>query len=56
VQQLRADDVLQAPQLLAQRRLRDEHALRRVREAAGLGDRHEVAQVPQLDILQRAAR
>ena len=55
VQQLRADDVLQAPQLLAQRRLRDEHALRRVREAAGLGDRHEVAQVPQLDILQRAA-
>jgi hypothetical protein len=51
VQQLRADDVLQAAQLLAQRRLCDEHPLCRFGERAGIGDRDEVTQMPQLDVV-----
>ena len=49
VQQRRADDLLQAPDLLAQRRLGDVHPLRRMGEGARVGDRHEVAQVPEFD-------
>jgi hypothetical protein len=50
-----SSDVLQAAQLLAQRRLRDEHPLCRFGERAGLGDRDEVTQMPQLDVVWRAA-
>ena len=47
VQQRRADDLLQAPDLLAQRRLGDVHPLRRMGEGARVGNRHEVAQMPE---------
>ena len=48
-QQRGAHHLLQPPDLLAQRRLGDEDPLRRPRERAGIGDRHQVAQMPQLD-------
>ena len=48
-----SSSVVQPPDLLAQRRLRDEHLFRRVRERPGVGQRHEVAQVPQLHALRR---
>ena len=44
LQQRRADDFFQPPDLLAQGRLGDEHPLRGVREA---GERHEIPQMPQ---------
>jgi hypothetical protein len=53
LEQRRAHYLLQPPDLLAQRRLRDEHLFRRVRERPGVGHRHEVAQVPQLHALRR---
>ena len=53
VQQLRADELLQPPDLLAQGRLGDEHTLRGVRETTRLGHRHEVPQMPQLNSLRR---
>ena len=45
-----ADDVLQSPDLLRERRLGHVQPLRRAAEVQLLGDRHEVAQVPQLEI------
>jgi hypothetical protein len=53
MQQLRADELLQPPDLLAQGRLGDEHPLRGVRETTRLGHRHEVPQMPQLNSLRR---
>jgi hypothetical protein len=53
VQQRRAYDLFQAPDLLAQGGLGDEDPLRGVREAARIGDRHEVAQMPQFKTLRR---
>jgi hypothetical protein len=49
------DQLFQAPYLLAQRRLGDEHPLRGVRERARVGNRHEVAQVAQLHAVRRHA-
>jgi hypothetical protein len=46
VQQRRAHDLFQAPDLLAQGGLGDEDPLRGAGEAARIGDRHEVAQMP----------
>jgi len=54
VQQLRADDLFEPPDLLAQGRLGDEHPLRGVGEAARVGERYEVTQMPQLNC-QRGA-
>jgi hypothetical protein len=54
LQQRRAHDLLQPPDLLAQRRLGDEDPLRGVREAARVGQRHEVAQMPQFNALRRS--
>ena len=56
VQQRRADDLFQPPDLLAQGWLGDEHPLRGVSEAACIGDRGEVTQVAQLDCLRRPCR
>ena len=47
VQQLGADDLFQPPDLLAERGLRDVHPLRRMGEGARVGNRHEVAQMPE---------
>jgi hypothetical protein len=49
LQQLRADDLLESPDLLAQARPGDEHLLRGVGESACVGERHEVTQTPQLN-------
>jgi hypothetical protein len=56
VQQLRADELLQPPDLLAQGRLGDEHPLRGVRETTRLRHRHEVPEMPQLNSLRRPGR
>ena len=56
LQQRRADDLFQPPDLLAQGRLGDEHPLRGVSEAARVGDRDEVTQMPQLDGQRRPCR
>src|ERR1700749_3828074 len=53
MQELRADDLLQPPDLLAQRRLSDEYSLRGLGKAARIGERDEVAQMPQLDAVGR---
>lgn len=49
LQQLRADDLFESPDLLAQGRLGDEHLLRGVGETARVGERYEVTQMPQLN-------
>jgi hypothetical protein len=54
-QQRGAHHLLQPPDLLAQRRLRDVHLLGGMREGARVRDGHEVAQVPQLHPLRRHA-
>jgi hypothetical protein len=53
VQQRRAHDLFQAPDLLAQGGLGDEDPLCGVREAARIGDRYEVAQMPWFKALRR---
>jgi hypothetical protein len=55
LQQWRAHHLLKAPDLLAQRRLSDEHPLRGVRGRASVGDRHKIAQMTQLDTRQSHA-
>jgi hypothetical protein len=51
VQELHADDLLQPPDLLAQRRLGHEDPLRGLGEAARIGERDKVAKMPQLDAM-----
>jgi hypothetical protein len=46
LQQRRADDVFQPPDLLAQGRLGDKHPLRGPGEAPRVGERHEVPEMP----------
>ena len=53
VQQRRADDLFQPPDLLAERRLGDEQPLCGVGEGARLGDRDEIPQMPQFKALWR---
>ena len=53
VQQRRADELFQPPDLLAEGRLGDEQPLRGAGEGARLGDRDEIPQVPQLKTLWR---
>jgi len=54
-QQRRSNPLLQLPDLLAQRGLRDVQASRGAREAQILGQRDEVAQVPKLDVVSHKA-
>ena len=49
LQQPRADDLFESPDLLAQSRLGDEHLLRGVGETARVGECYEVTQMPQLN-------
>ena len=42
--------VLELPDLSRQRRLADEGALRRPAEMAGIGERHQVLQVPEIHL------
>jgi hypothetical protein len=53
LQQRRADDLFQPPDLLAQGGLGDEHLLRRPGEAARVDERREVPQMPQFKTLRR---
>src|ERR1700761_536926 len=54
LQQRSTDNLLQLPDLLAQRWLGDVNPLRGTRERAGIGDRHEIPQMSQLQTLVRA--
>ena len=53
VQQRRAEDLFQPPDLLAEGRLGDEQPFRGAGEGARIGDRYEVPQVPQFKTLRR---
>ncbi len=52
LQQRGAHHFLEAANLLAERRLRDKHPLRRLRECAGIGHRDEITQVPELNAVR----
>ena len=53
VQQRRADDLFQPPDLLAEGRLGDEQPFRGAGEGARVGDCDEIPQVPQFETLRR---
>jgi hypothetical protein len=53
LQQRGAHHLLKAVNLLAERRLRHVHPLCRFRECAGIGNRDEITQVPELNALRR---
>jgi hypothetical protein len=52
LQQGSAHHFLEATDLLAERRLRDIHALRCLRERPGIGHRDEIAEVPEFNAVR----